>query len=249
MENQLYRTIELYLRQQMPPDERRIFEEKIAADPQLADEVAFYEALLLHHDEKAKAKWRAQDESLLQPETQIRPVSRPHIRQPQWAIAATLALLLAATGVWYTFFYHPAPNLDIVFQENYEGYKYSNLLGNSYYSAEDSLWKSALGAYRSERYQDAIAAASQLNNSTKYAGETQLLMGAAYLEQGRTEEAVRSFEQVGEPPALRRKAQFFVAMAYLKAKNADQAKALLRAIAADSDNSYKEKAAAILEDL
>lgn len=246
MENQLYRTIELYLRRQMPPNERRAFEAKIAADPQLADEVAFYEALLLRHDEQVKTKWRAQDESLLQPETQIRPV--PLVRRPQWAVAASLALLLAA-GVWYTFFYTPQPNLDTVFQENYEGYKYSGILGNGTSNAEDSLWQAAMNAYRAKRYEDAVNIAGQFSNSVKYAAEALLLTGAAQLEQGQTEEAVRAFAQVNAPLALRRKAQFFTAMTHLKAKNAGQAKTLFQTIADDADSPYRGKAAAILKKL
>ncbi len=246
MENQLYRIIELYLRRQMPPDERRAFEAKIAADPELAAEVSFYEALLLSHDEQIKSKWRTQDESLLQPGSQAPPLS--FIRRPQWAIAASLALLLAA-GVWYTFIYAPPLNSDTVFQENYEGYKYSGILGAGSSAPEDSVWQTTLSAYRAGRFDEAIGTAGQLSNSAKYAAEAQLLTGAAYLENGQPEEAVRAFAQVDAPPALHRKAQFFTAMAHLKANKPEQAKALFKTIAADTESPFKGKAKAILDDL
>ena len=209
MENQLYRIIELYLRRQMPPNERRAFEAKIAADPELAAEVSFYEALLLPHDEQVKSKWRTQDESLLQPESQAPPL--PFIRRPQWAIAASLALLLAA-GVWYTFFYAPPLNSETVFQENYEGYKYSGILGAGSSAPEDSVWQTTLSAYRAGHFEEAVSNAGQLSNSAKYAAEAQLLTGAAYLENGQPEEATRTFSLVDAPPALRRKAQFFTSI-------------------------------------
>jgi len=246
MENQLYRTIELYLRRQMPSDERRAFEAKIAADPELAAEVSFYEALLLSRDEQVKSKWRTQDESLLQPESQAPPHS--FIRRPQWAIAASLALLLAA-GVWYTFIYSPPPISDTVFQENYEGYKYSGILGAGSAAPEDSVWQTTLSAYRASHFEEAIRNAGQLSSSAKYAAEAQLLTGAAYLENGQPEEAIRAFAQVDAPPTLRRKAQFFTAMAHLKAKNTRQAKTLFKTIAADTENPFKGKAEAILDDL
>ncbi len=246
MENQLYRTIELYLRRQMPPDERRAFKAKIATDPELAAEVSFYEALLLPHDEQVKSKWRTQDESLLQPETQAPPLL--FILRPQWAVAASLALLLAA-GVWYTFIYSPPLNSDTVFQENYEGYKYSGILGAGSSAPEDSVWQTTLSAYRAGRFEEAIRTAGQLSNSAKYAAEAELLTGAAYLENGQIEEAIRAFAQVDAPPALRRKAQFFTAMAHLKAKNTGQAKTLFNTIATDEDSPYRGKADTILGEL
>lgn len=238
MENQLYAAIEEYLRKQMPPDERLAFESKMAADPGLASEVAFYEALLLHHDSKIKARWRAEGEAMLGNSLAAHP--SPRIRRMQWAAAAALALLLTATGIWYARFYNPYA---AIVDEYREPYKYSGNLGAAENGAEDSQWQHALEAYRSEDYREAIGSAGQLLQSPKYADEARLLSGVAWLKRDRPEEAVRAMEGI-KTAALREKARFYTALAYLQAKEPDKARAILDSIEANSP--YRAKASEIL---
>ena len=238
MENQRYATIEEYLRKQMPPDERLAFESKMAADPGLAADVAFYEALLLRHDSKIKARWRAEGEAMLGTSLAARP--SPRIRRMQWAAAAALALLLTATGIWYTRFYNPYA---AIVDEYREPYKYSGNLGAAGNGAEDGQWRHVLEAYRSEDYREAIGSAGQLLQSPKYADEARLLSGVAWLQRGRPEDAVRAFEGV-KTPALREKARFYTALAYLQAKAPEKARDILESI--ETNSPYRARANEIL---
>lgn len=249
MENQLYPTIELYLRRQMPPHERRNFEAKIAADPDLAAEVAFYEALLLHHDQKVKAEWRAKGEAMLENRAQPTSSGISIIRRPQWAIAATLVLLLAATGIWYTMFYNAKPAEQALFETYYKGYHDSNNLNAQQKTAEDETWKIAFDAYKAKNYPQAIASAGSLAGSAKYGDKARLLSGSSYLEQGNTAAAVREFQQVKKSAlSLYREAQFYTALAYVRANDRDKAIPALKAVKADAESPYRKKAEEILKD-
>ncbi len=238
MENQLYVTIEEYLRKQMPPDERLAFESKIAADPALAADVAFYEALLLHHDSKVKAGWRADGEAMLGTSITARP--SPQIRRMQWAAAAAMALLLTATGIWYTRFYNPYQSIA---NEYREPYKYSGNLGEAGNGTEDTRWQHTLEAYRSRDYKEAIGSAGQLLQSPKYADEARLLSGVIWLERDRPENAIGVLENI-KTSTLREKARFYTALAYLQAKEPAKAGAILDSI--ETNSPYRAKADEIL---
>ena len=241
MENQHYTTIEEYLRRQMPPEEKKAFELKIATDPALAADVAFYEALLLHHDQKVKAKWRAEGEAMFNAPMVARPTVRVH--RMQWAAAAALALVLTATGIWYTAFYNPYRS---IVSEYREPYRYSGALGGADSGMEDSQWRQTLESYRSKDYKSAVESAESLRQSAKYADNARLLSGVIWLEKGRAQEAIQALESV-QSPVLHRKAQFYTALAYLQAKEPDKARDILNAIAADSP--YRSKADEILKKL
>ncbi len=233
MKNQPYATIELYLRRLMPPEEQRAFESEIATNPELAAEVAFYETLLLHHDQKLKTTWRAKGEAMLDTPLEVH---IPAANRTRWAAAAALALLLTATGIWYTAFYNPYRS---VVAQYAEPYRYSGNLGNSAAGNEDVQWQKTLEAYRAGEYKKAVEAATPLLQSARYADEARLLTGIASLERGKPEEALRALEAV-QTPMLRAKAQFYTALAYLEAKNVEKAKSTLNAIAPDSP--YRKKA-------
>ncbi len=238
MENQLYVTIEAYIRKQMPSDEKKAFESRMASDPTLAADVAFYEALLIHHDRKAKAAWRAEGEAMLGISLTARPA--PSLRRMQWAAAATLALLLTATGIWYTNFYNPYQS---IVNEYYEPYKYSGSLGAAGSDQEDGRWRHALNAYRAEDYKDAIETAGQLQSSPRYADEARLLGAVISLDQHNPEEAIRLLEEV-KTPSLREKVQFYTALAFLQDKKPEKAKTILDLIGPNSP--YRAKADGIL---
>lgn len=241
MENQHYISIEAYLRKQMPPEEKNDFELKMATDPALAADVAFYEALLLHHDRKLKAAWKAEGRALLDtPPLTARPA--PRLQRMQWAAAAAFALLLTATGIWYTAFYNP---YKYIVSEYSEPYRYSGTLGGDS-GSEDNQWREALDAYRSKDYKNAVEAAGKLMQSDKYADNARLLSGVIWLEKGRSTEAVQALESV-QSPTLRRKALFYTALAYLQAKEPDKARDVLNSI--DPGSPYRGKADEILKEL
>ncbi|MBK7938189.1 MAG: hypothetical protein IPJ82_14365 [Lewinellaceae bacterium] len=242
MENQHYISIEAYLRKQLPPERKKAFELKIATDPALAADVAFYEAVLLHHDQKLKAAWKKTGEAMFDaPAIVARPA--PRLNRMQWAAAAALALLLTATGIWYTTFYNPYRAIVAEYQEPY---RYSGTLSGGDSGTEDVQWRQTLEAYRSKDLNGAIKSAEKLRLSARYGDDARLLSGVIWLEKGRAQEAVQALEGV-QTPALRRKAQFYTALAYLEAKEPDKARDILKAI--DTGSPYRGKADEVLEKL
>ncbi|MEZ4966079.1 MAG: hypothetical protein R2791_12630 [Saprospiraceae bacterium] len=243
MEHAPYETIELYIRNLMTPADRKAFETQVAADPDLAGEVAFYEALLLHRDKSLAAEWKAKGEKMLAgdaPPLKAATVNRFRI---QWAAAASLILMLTATGIWYTQFYNPYGS---VVTQYMEPYRYSGDLGVQMPGTEDRDWQRALALYREQSYEQAAILANGLENSRQYADDARLLGGVILIEQNHPEKALQKLRDV-RSPVLRQKAQFYSALAFLQDKKPEKARAILTEIAKDGSSHYQDEAREILQ--
>lgn len=256
MEKKADPAIERFLLHTMTPEEQQNFQKRLDSEPGLAAELAFYQALWIHRDQQAKARWAAKGKTLFQQTSQpqatpktpppVLTASRPnfHLR----AIAAGLAFLLVATGVWYIVIrqnpYQQA------YQAHYERLNSSSLLSTATGTPEQQSWQQAFDLYERKEYDAALNQASQLTSSPAYHNQAYLLTGACHLEQNRPEEAIRAFEQV-EPSALSlyNKAQFNIALAYIRGRDVDKARVQLKKVAADPESPYRKVAGEILERL
>lgn len=255
MEKKADPAIERYLTQSMPPEERQAFEARLRNEPALVAELAFIEALGLHRDQQLKNKWAGKGQSLLrempsdQQESHGAGVGRVRsmwsASPSQWAIAATLALLVVAAGIWY----YRASN-DIysqIYAAQYERLASSTQLSAPAGTPEEQIWDQAFGYYTAGEYAKALEKANTLTASPTYRNAAHLLAGACYLEQNDPSEAIRMFQQVERSAlSLYQKAQFNIALAHLRRKDALAAKTQLLSIVNDPDSRYRRKAGEIL---
>ena len=117
-------------------------------------------------------------------------------------------------------------------------------------TTEKETWNRAFERYSAKDYDAARTEAGKLTASTAYRNPAHLLSGAAYLEQNRPQEALREFSQVDRAAlSLYQKAQFNIALAYIRARDAQAAKSQLQKIAKDPENRYGGKAEEILKAL
>lgn len=258
MEKKAEPAIERYLAQSMSPQERQAFEARLRNEPALVAELALTEALRLHSDQQLKNKWAAKGQSLLQEtpadqhESHTANTGRVRSLWPaktyRWAIAATLALLVVAAGIWY----YRASN-DIygqLYATQYERLASSTQLSAPADTPEEQVWKQAFELYTARNYAEALEKVNTLTASPAYRNAAHLLAGACYLEQNRPGEAIQAFQRVERGAlSLYQKAQFNIALAYIRAKDAQAAKTQLKTIADDPDSRYRGKAREMLDAL
>lgn len=257
MEKKADPAIERYLTQSMSPEERQDFETRLRNEPALVAELAFIEALRLHADRQLKNKWAAKGQSLFQgtaaaDEGHDAPAGRIRTMWPagpyRWAIAATFALLVVAAGVWYY-----TASQDVygrIYAAQYERLSSSNQLSAPSGAPEQQTWNQAFDFYTAQEYEKTLEKVNALTTSPAYRNSAYLLAGACYLEQNNPGEAIRMFQQV-EPGALSlyQKAQFNIALAYIRKKEAQAAKTQLQRIADDPDHRYRGRAREMLKEL
>lgn len=266
MEKKANPAIERYLLHRMSPEEQHTFEARLSADPALAAELAFFEALWLHRDQQLKTRWSAKGRELFRESEQPGGVSsaRAEVTPAQsgswtifrskpyrWAIAATFALLIVAAGAWYiTTLQDPYSRL---YSAQYERLDASNRLSGApevQALPEEKTWNTAFDLYAGEKYPAALAALRPLVDSPEYRNKAYLLIGACYLEQNQPQEAIQAFGQVERKAlSLYNKAQFNIALAQLRARDGQAARTQLQKVAADPENKYRKKAAELLEKL
>ncbi len=246
--------IERYLLHTMTPDEQQQFQTRLAAEPSLVAELAFYEALWLHRDRQTKARWATKGKHLLkngeQPQTELavthsvfqRMGSTPY----RWAVAATFALLVTAAGIWYvTAGQDPYQKLYSTYYERLPASSQLSGGGTGELASPDAkTWQRALDLYAEKQYNEALREVQQLPQNAN----TYLFTGACLLEQNHPQEAIRAFQQVDRAALSRyNRAQFNIALAYLRARDTENARAQLDKVAHDRDNQFKSKAGELLE--
>ncbi len=238
----------------MTPDEQQQFQTRLAAEPGLVAELAFYEALWLHRDRQTKARWATKGKQLLkngeQPQTELavthsifqRIATTPY----RWAVAATFALLVTAAGIWYvTVGQDPYQKLYSTYYERLPSSGQLSGGGAGEPTSQDAkTWQRALDLYAAKQYDQALQEVQQLSPNAN----THLFTGACLLEQNHPQEAIRAFQQVDRAALSRyNRAQFNIALAYLRAGDTENARAQLDKVAHDRDNQFKNKAGELLD--
>lgn len=256
MEKKADPAIELYLAQSMSPQERQAFEARLHNEPALVAELALIEALRLHSDQQLKNKWTAKGQSLLQEtpadqhESPTANAGRVRSMWPaktyRWAIAATLALLVVAAGIWY---YRASNDMyGQLYAAQYERLASSTQLSAPAGTPEQQVWDQAFAHYAEREYDKALEKVNTLTASAAYRNSAHLLGGACYLEQNNPGQAIRMFQQVERSAlSLYQKAQFNIALAHIRAKDAQAAKTQLQTIVNDPDSRYRGKAREMLD--
>lgn len=243
--------IERYLLRRMSSDEQKSFEQRVGADPDLALELAFYQALWLNRDEDMRSRWTAKGRALLQGQSLSEPSAGSFsfwTRSYRWAVAASLAVLLTAAGYWYLSMQQDA--YENLYTTQFEPLKDAQLLSPSAEAPVEQTWKQAFAQYSAQQYDLALGTLEQLKTEPSYRQQAYLLAGFCFLEQNQPEAAVREFQQVERQAlSLYNKAQFYIALAYIRAHDKPSAQAQLKRVAEDGSNSFREKARLLQQEL
>jgi len=254
MENRLDPDIERYLRQQMPPGERHLFEQRLAADPELVAETSALEAMLDYDDRKLYSQIYTDAEKLLS-------APAPGLL-PKWTMAAAAFLVLALVAWFFwpgadpatqTPASSPAKNDSLIYAAHYDRLRLSgSLSGGTSDNWQEASRDSAYGFYQAKKYDQTLAITARLYNQPSFKEEARLLAGVSLLESGRTTEAITQLGQVSaeaKPRLIFHQALLYQALAQIRNHQAPQAAATLRQITADADPDIREQAGKLLKAL
>lgn len=247
MQNDLHPVITRYLNRQMDPAEQQAFEARLAADPALAAEVVFYETLRHEQDRQLRARWQDLGQAMLRGETpaETAPALKVTHRRSfsRWALAASVALMIAAAGLWWI----TRPPLG---ERLYAGY-YTTLpqSGSLSPNAPRDEWDQAYTFYRQKQYEKARQILTPLFSEPTNADRAYLLAGLCWLEENRPSEALLMLAQV-QPRAsyYYQMARWGTAFAHLRAGHPEAARPILDDLAKHAQTpADREKAAALLQ--
>lgn len=253
-----YELTEQYWAQQLTGAELVAFEKRLQADPKFAEQVQLFQGMeKALSDPKAIAlqeklnqignEFMAQAEPTTPPPKKKAKVV-PMYKKP-WAIAATV--LLAATaggGLWQMQATDPLTN-DQLFAQNYEVYQLDGLVRGT--QDEEEL-ANALQLYQNKAYENAAEVLAILNAEDIDNQKVMFALANAYLNQEppQLEKAATFFNQLIDmnTSVYVPKAQWYLALIYLKQNKLEQAKLLLTEVK-NSGDSYAEEAKEVLERL
>ena len=216
---QHYEKIEDYLSGNLPGEEAAAFNKKMAADPELAAEVALHRGLAEAIDEEEEfADLEQKISAVFKKERTEAARSREVVRRPLftpivWRIAASIALLILATLAAYYYVGQPSDSLESLVAENiaYPASIYDKSgLRSGQQPAEpssdwaarlDSLWEAADRAYQRGAYSTALgilekAEALEIQGFQQARSRFHFYIGILQARTGDYEEALLSFEKV-----------------------------------------------------
>ena len=241
-----FELIEAYLAGDLAPQVRQSVEERIENDPQFAEEFRLqqdtHRLLALDRQRAYKTQLQTLDAELSLSNPQ--PVSRPLWNQTWFKVAAAVVLLLVPA--W--FFLQLQTESPSLFEESFQPYP-DRVNLRSEGVPVDSLLQDAMLAYDVENYPAAILYFRQILKQNPQHPHAGFYLGISLLANEQADEAVATLQEISPESPYSEATQWYLALAHLAAQDEASAKAQLERIQQDANNSYAERAGALLKDL
>ena len=238
-----------YFSNDLNPEQERQLEKLLATDTEFKEQFDFERDLKRAIEDTEREKLKSK---LVGFETEISRDSSisvvralPRRKFQKWAMAASIALLLGLGWLGYT-------NLVVtdyaeLYEDNFQKYPntvYPITRGDT----EDSEERKAFTAYESENYTEAIGL-FELMITQEYRPYLDFYLGQCHLKLDSPVKALPYLKAATSSDSeFAAEAHWYLAMAYLKLENREQARAELMQLTETSDYK-KEKAQALLEEL
>lgn len=236
LSEELLRQIEDFLAGELATEEKREFESRMEAEPALKEEVEV-QRRLKNAMEVLKTKERLkQAYTLYEGPNKVRPLTRP-VWQTYAVAAAVVGLMLGITYFGTNLF---KPESEVAFNEFYQ----PEMSARGECPQELSSFK----LYEEKQYEDALAAVvSQKDDSTHC---VRYFVGINQLALARLPQAIQSLQIALTSPdiTIRRKAEWYLGLAYLRDNNEESAEKTFKAIVErnESENPYVQPASKLL---
>jgi len=228
-----------YVDGEMSESERAEFEKRLASDKSLQeaiDNLKQAKEAVKAYGLKEKVAWiHQQMMKELKTETPVKSISRVR-RIIRYSVAVAASILLIFLGMEGYNFYNLSS--DRLFSENYTAYELITTRDGT-----DTNETKIEKAYRNKIYNEVI----KLNGNSVLTQKDIFLTGMAYLETDDASRAIGSFQIVlldmkeDENSVLKDATEYYLALAYLKNHDYDQAIDLMNAIHNNPSQLYKEK--------
>lgn len=232
-----------YLDGKMSEKERQSFDAELASDPELAQAFEIHKEAILSiesygvKDEIADIIRQNRNKS----GAKRRTIS---IHRNLIAVAASVVILLGAF-----FFLKPSgltPGLSLYNSLYQTDPGLPTLMG----ATDNPIFTEAMVSYKEGDYQKALESFNVLSLANPGNDTLAFYQGACYLELDQPQESLQAFQQIDtDKPIWGNKAEWYSAMARLKAGQLDEARELFGKIAADETHRYHSEAIRALEEM
>jgi len=254
-----YEQVAKYIKGELPAAELQSFEQELASNTSLKEEVALYkdvEASLSTHFKfkeedtaieasltKLSKKYTSENTKDVSKETsefETKAISKdkPSITRrlfPLVTLAAAAALLL--------FIFNPFAgqlSLGELVTQSFKPYELETFMGDD---ESDKILKEGKKHYNDEAYKLALENFNEYLSVNPNDKEVQLAKGCSQFQLNQTDAAIQTFKQIENNSS----AQWYLALSYLKKEEAHKAKTILESLV--SDRQFRTKAKALLKHL
>ncbi|WP_299683900.1 tetratricopeptide repeat protein [uncultured Dokdonia sp.] len=255
--------IERYLLMEMPPDERKSFEEKIAQNAELKEQVALYKALYATDDDSEEWITTEKNNELLKKEATLfraqetkdfskalKDYRAANTKTKRSFFTPQLWSAIAAVIIIGIFILYPkSPSLSKLY-ENYHNWEELP----SYVSKGDDkalTLKNIETTFRSKNYQNVISISQTLDTSIYNTNpQISLYIGVSHLETNQHENAITAFDRLIQSNAIDfHKGYWYKALVFLKKGDKENTIKILETIVANPTYYNYEKAKELLDEI
>lgn len=242
--------IEKYLNEELSANERSEFEQLQKSDADFAEEVQVAVTINADFNVKQKMRWQGlldKHENIVR-ETPVRKLA-PR-RSINWirSIAAVFILGLGLSLAWLMFSTPDVGELadEQLMEIHVKPKKFMNALN------VDSNWENAIAAYENGEFSIAVAAIERsIEKNSEILDQKYLYLGLSYLYEDvpNYEKAISCFaksKELNSSSLFAPKANWFMALAYLKQGKIKEAKALLQLVIDENATNWKKAEATAL---
>lgn len=232
-----FNKLEAYTENQLSTPERLAFETQLAQEPTLRAQLTDYQQLRHTFDSVGLANKLAQIGDELEADGEIiyqfpaaEPVRSVHWR---WVSAASVVFLL---GLSWFLWQRPTPA-----EQTFEAFYRPEMALKGADECSPAL-RTAIQAYRNGQYAEALR---QLQTQPASDACTPYYRGLAQLGLSESEEAIRSLEKarkMATSPSLQHRADWYLALAFLRANQPDAARQRLQLIRQQPNHSFDKVA-------
>ncbi len=245
MDNELIRK---YLHDQLSAEERNAFEQAMEEDPFLQESVEGFEMAMADHKD-----WSFENTEISLQKKLPKSTSGTNKKDSIFYLSTfRLAIAASVTGIiaiiiYTTLFSGKRPaNEQAIYMAYFKPLTYpdATVRGN----ADTTEQAKAAQAYEQEDYFAAVKYYEQLVSHQPENAKNNLFLGISLLATNQPKKAIDIFRSIKEPAAYHFDIQWYLALAYLKNKETEQALAILQQLAKE-DNYYRQNAADIIAKL
>ena len=245
--------IEKYLNEELSSNERSEFEQLQKSDADFAEEVQVAVTLNADFNVKQKMRWQGllKEQGNLVKETPVRKLA-PR-RSISWirSIAAVFILGLGLSLAWLMFSSPDAGTL--AENELMDLYDEPTVLKSQEEGVvTDTNWENAISAYRDGQFSVAVAAIeTSIGKNSEKLDEKHFYLGLSYLYEDvpNYEKAINHLatsKELNSSSLFAPKANWFMALAYLKQGKIKEAKTLLQLVISENSTNWKKAEATTL---
>lgn len=264
-----YELIEAYLNGKLAPADRADLEADRRADPELDREIRLQEELragfravgLENRLQAARQRHQDRTDNPQKVEPKVMPLPAQRTVRVAWGwndlrtwAAAASVVIIVGVSVWLLNQQRESRIGETAYASNYQPDATDFVvrgLPASLKPADRAVLTRGVQAYHQGQYGAAIGSLEKVANADGSLAIAQYYLGISYLTTPDVDKAIRYLQiaQREAPPDIRRKAQWYLALAYLKKADRPRTESSLRVVADDPQSPYRERAGRLLEQL